>query len=522
MLPIVGPSSRRQDWTRNPHLGKEPRFDRDIEPRNVENARRSVSVSCSPPAVYVGRIRLSCPARRPSDTTTSSHGHGNLSFLRAVELAVTSRFVLVPAAALLVAACGGGDSREPTAGRTDPSTIPISEDPGQPVTPTAPSTSGQVPVGAVKRAPIDRDAPTDALAAGFNEAGFELLRTQPDDENVVFSPSSIGHALLMASAAADPRTADAIDEAFGLPRGSHDAWNALDQRMATAQGDDVTITIADRIWPAAGSEPDPAWLDLLAAEHGAGTEPLDFVGDPEASRQRINTWVDEQTKGLIPELLPEGFIEPRTVLVLTDTLYFKARWATPFGKYGPIDGSFTRLDGSTVDVQLMQELELADRRGAGDGFVGAEIPYVGDEFSMLVIVPDEGRFTEIRDGLDQAFLDEIDRTFTTGPYELQLPPWKTETQIDLLAWLNDIGAAPGSYPAISPDAFLDAAVHGANISVDDWGTVAAAATALGFEESGPPEPELVVAADQPFLYLIRHRDSGLVLFAGQVTDPTAA
>ncbi|MDQ3738294.1 MAG: serpin family protein [Actinomycetota bacterium] len=441
-----------------------------------------------------------------------------------------SRFLLLllPAAALLVAACDGGKSQETSPSTTGPSTTPISGnvalttpntvDPGSS---SRPSTTGQDPVDAVTRAPIDRNAPADALAAGFNEAGFDLLRTQPDDENVVFSPSSIGHALLMASAAADSDTADAIDEALGLPRGSHDAWNALDQRMAAAQGEDLTITIADRIWPRLGAEPDPAWLGLLAAQHGAGTEPLDLAGDPDASRQRINGWVDEQTKGLIPDLLPEDFIDPNTVLVLTDTLYFEARWEMPFGKYGPLDGSFTRLDGSTVDVELMQELELVDRRGEGDGFVGAEIPYVGDEFSMLVIVPDEGRFAEIRDGLDQAFLDQIDDTFSTGLYELRLPSWKTETQIDLLAWLTEIGAAPGSYPAIAPDAFLDAAVHGANISVDEWGTVAAAATALGFEESGAPAPELVVAADQPFLYLIRHRESGLVLFTGQVTDPMA-
>jgi serpin B len=140
---------------------------------------------------------------------------------------------------------------------------------------------------------------------------------------------------------------------------------------------------------------------------------------------------------------------------------------------------------------------------------------------MLVIVPEEGRFAELRDALDQAFLAEIDATFTTGPYELLIPAWETTTQIDLLDWLKRTGVAPGHYPAISPDAFLDAAVHGADIAVDEWGTVAAAATGLGFNESGPPEPELVVAADKPFLYLIRHRDSGLVLFVGQVTDPTA-
>jgi serpin B len=89
-----------------------------------------------------------------------------------------------------------------------------------------------------------------------------------------------------------------------------------------------------------------------------------------------------------------------------------------------------------------------------------------------------------------------------------------------MGWLTDLGVAPGFYPAISPNAYLAEAVHGADIAVDEWGTVAAAATALGFEESGPPEPELTIKANRPFLYLIRHRPTGLVLFGGQVTEPT--
>ncbi len=117
-------------------------------------------------------------------------------------------------------------------------------------------------------------------------------------------------------------------------------------------------------------------------------------------------------------------------------------------------------------------------------------------------------------------LDEIDSTFSTGPYELLLPKWDDHYQIDLLPWLASIGVAPGSYPKIDPEAVLGAAVHAADITVDEQGTVAAAATGLEFPTSGPPEPELTVAADKPFLYLIRHRSNGLVLFAGQVTNPT--
>jgi serpin B len=336
----------------------------------------------------------------------------------------------------------------------------------------------------------------------------------------VFSPASIGHALLMAAAAGDDTTRAAIESAFSLPEASHEAWNSLDHAIAGTQSDQVTVTIADRIWPRVGIEPDQQWVDLLTTQHGAEVVPLDYANEPEVSREVINSWVSERTEQLIPELLPDGFLHPQTVLVLTDTVYFAADWAQPFGKYGPVGGRFTTLDGAEVAVSFMRELELGDRRGVGDGYVGAEVPYAGDDYSMLVLVPDAGRYEELIGRLDQELLDEIDTAFTTGPYELLLPKWDDNYEIDLLDWLTDIGAARGSYPKIAPGAFLDAAVHAADIAVDEQGTVAAAATALGFEESGPPEPELVIAADRPFIYLIRHRDSGLVLFIGHVTDPS--
>jgi serpin B len=135
-------------------------------------------------------------------------------------------------------------------------------------------------------------------------------------------------------------------------------------------------------------------------------------------------------------------------------------------------------------------------------------------------VPEEGRFDQVRDALDQELLATIDETFEQGSYELLLPKWETTTNLDLLPWLTEAGAAPGNYPGIDPSAFLAGAVHGADIAVDEEGTVAAAATGLGFEESAAPVPEMIIAADRPYLYVIRHRPSGAVLFAGQMTDPS--
>lgn len=430
--------------------------------------------------------------------------------------------IAVPLAlvSLLIAACGTASSDA-----ADSSTVselaPTRSEPE--VSSTEPLQSGNLalPVTAgLQRAAAEADAPVEALAAGWNNAGFELLRRLPVDDNVVFSPTSIGHALLMAAAAGDDATRSAIESAFGLPDRAHEAWNSIDDAIATSQSNQLTVTIADRIWPRIGIEPDQQWVDLLAAQHGADVVPLDYINQPDASRAIINDWVSDRTDALIPELLPAGVIDPATVLVPNDAVYFAAEWATPFGKYGPVDGTFTTIDGDKVDVSFMQQLELDDRSGIGDGYVGAEMPHAGGEYSMLLLVPDAGRYNEVLDRLDQSLLDEIDNTFTTGPYELLVPQWDHSYQINLLDWLTDIGAAPGEYPNISPDAFLGAAVHAADIAVDEHGTVAAAATGLNFAMSEPSASELTVAADRPFIYLIRHRESGLVLFVGHVTDPT--
>lgn len=415
--------------------------------------------------------------------------------------------VIVVVLSLTAAACSNGGPGSQTVTTSDISPAGISFAPSEGVGRVIPPPS----------------APLDDLVSGLNDAGFDLLRSRPVDENIVFSPTSLGHALLMARAAGDAPTAAAIDDAFGLSEGlgPHQAWNLADGMITDSARaeDEIEVTIADRIWPRDDVTPSQDWIDLLAAQHGADVEAMDFAGDPVGSRQAINSWVSDQTEGLIPQLLPEGFIDGQTVLILTDAVYFAARWEAPFGKYPEITDMFTRLDGSLVETDYLRELELSDPRGAIDGVEGAEIPYVGGDFAMLLLVPDEGRFQDVRDRLSQDLLDEIDAMFTTGPYELVMPGWETSTTIDLIPWLTGLGIAPGSFPAISPAAFLDGGVHGADITVDEWGTVAAAATALGFAESGPPQPEITIRADRPFFYLIRHRPTGLVLFAGQVTDP---
>lgn len=339
------------------------------------------------------------------------------------------------------------------------------------------------------------------------------------------SPLSIGVAFGMADAGASGATADALTELFGFPVQGEDRWaafNALEQSVTAEGGDGPIVRLANRQFPEISFETVEGYDELLGRWFDAGIEPLPLQADSEASRERINAWVAERTEDLIPDLLPAGFLNNNSVLV--NALYLEADWARPFGKYPTEDATLTRLDDSTVTVPLMHELEVTGPAVATDAYAGTELPYEGDELSMLVIVPETGRFEEVEARLSTGLVSEIDGAATSGAVKLYLPRFERSTNLDLRDILEgqlgvtDLFGVAG-FEGIVPGITLEQAVHAADIAVDEVGTVAAATTALGFEERGPPEPDVTVRAERPFLYRIRHQPTGSVLFLRQLTDP---
>jgi serpin B len=368
----------------------------------------------------------------------------------------------------------------------------------------------------------------DELVRGINAVGYALygVAAEPDGADVVLSPLSIGIAFGMADVGATGEPAAALADLFAFPAEGEERWaafNALEQSV-TDVGEPV-VRLANRLFPDRSFALADGYDERLARWFGAGLEPLPLREESEPSRARINDWVAEQTEDLIPELLPAGFVHPNSVLVLVNALYLEADWALPFGKYPTSDEDFTRLDGSTVTVPLMHELELTGPAVQTDDYAATELPYEGDELSMLVIVPGEGRFADVESRLGAELIQEIDAAATTGPVEVFLPRFDSDASLDLRAAMEDGLGVEGLFDVTGWDGIgegirLEAAVHAANISVDEQGTVAAAATALGFEDSGPGEPDITVRADRPFLYLIRHIPTGAVLFIGRVLDPS--
>ena len=211
-------------------------------------------------------------------------------------------------------------------------------------------------------------------------------------------------------------------------------------------------------------------------------------------------------------------------LILVNTVYLKADWAQPFLAELTTDDEFTTADGSTVTTPFMHDREPTSRRFVRlEAADAVELPYEGGELAMWLIVPRE------TDGLDgvEASLDadtfaNLRETAVDGLVDLTMPKWEQALPpTDLFEWLCPLDFCPGAaFAAIAPDIAISGALHGAEVIVDEKGTEAAAATALSFDESGPPSAELTVVADRPFTWAIVHEDTGALLFVGRLLDPS--
>ena len=450
--------------------------------------------------------------------------------------------------------------------------VAIADKDGQPwVGPaTGPDTAISLALADVPRAAADPAAAKGA-AASINAFGLDLehrLVTDKSldlgDRNVVFSPTSIVLALAMARAGARGETAAQMDKVIHAAGWDSlaDGVNALDQALTSRNATwndgegpkDLILRLANAPFGQQGWTIDPGYLDALASSFGAGLRSVDYAADPDAARKTINAWVKDRTGGRIPELLSADDVTSTTRLMLVNAIYLKAQWSTWFDDGATKALPFTRQDGSRVDVPMMtryggMELPYAH----GDGWQATELRYLSPtgahQLAMTFILPKD--LAPFEAGLTEAKLKQIVAAVATGPkamdcpgvpadqqdagcyaYDLILsvPRFGIETRANLNKLLIDLGM-PLAFDSGAADfsgihtpgpLYIGTVVHQANIDVDEKGTEAAAATAVGMDTGGGPTPvkDITLRLDHPFLFYVRDVDTGVVLFMGRVMDPS--
>ena len=232
---------------------------------------------------------------------------------------------------------------------------------------------------------------------------YEALHSQ--DGNLVFSPYSISLALAMTYAGARNGTESQMAKAmqFNLPQDQlHPAFNALDLVLANegkaqgSNGQPMQLNIANALWAEQTYSFQQAYLDLIAKNYGAGIQLADFIKNFDPVRLQINSWVSNQTKNKINDLLAPGSVNSSTRMVLVNAIYFKADWAVPFDANNTSDSTFNLLDGSQSQVKMMNNGELTLSYTKGEGYQAVELPYNGNTAAMDIIMPDRRKLSKLR------------------------------------------------------------------------------------------------------------------------------
>ncbi len=369
-----------------------------------------------------------------------------------------------------------------------------------------------------------------AVVKGNNEAALDLYgRLRKQEGNLFFSPFSISTALAMTYAGARGETADQMADVlrFGLEQGRlHPAFAALvEDLQAAKEKKGYELSVANALWGQEGFEFLADFLGLVRESYGAGLNEVDFKGAAEEARKTINAWVEKQTRDKIKDLIKPGVLGALTRLVLTNAIYFKGDWASQFDPKRTADAPFTLAGGDKVNVPMMsQKAEFGYMDG--DGFQALELPYVGEELSMVVLLPAAGGVKALEDRLTPENVAAWTKGLGKVELTVFLPKFKMTWQTELAPVLGAMGmgdafsAARADFSGMTgrKDLFISNVIHKAFVEVNEEGTEAAAATAVVMKLTAVARP-LVFRADHPFLFLIRDTRSGGILFMGRVMNP---
>ena len=376
--------------------------------------------------------------------------------------------------------------------------------------------------------PRDLTVGERAIAAANTGFGLELLRELHESEtepNLFISPLSASMALGMTLNGARGETETAMRRALGFEGMDANSINAAYAGLIAqlrARDPKVEFRLANSVWHERSFTIEAAFLESARTHFDAEVRALDFAS-PDAPRV-ISGWAEDATGGRIKDLIQS--IDPLEKLFLVNAVYFKAPWTTPFEPNATRDGPFRTAGGATVQVPLMSR--DGGFRFLRDGDVEVvEMPYADSAFGMIALMPAEGRTL---DALVATLTPERwsgwMQALAPGRLMLTLPKFR----FDYGRKLNDALSALGMGIAFVPrqadftgisserdDLHISRVEHKTFIDVHELGTEAAAATAVGVAVTSLPP---TMRFDRPFLFAIRERSTGTILFLGRIGDPS--
>jgi serpin B len=359
--------------------------------------------------------------------------------------------------------------------------------------------------------------------------GVSLLQRSTSDKNRAISPYSIHSGLMLARIGAKGETARQLDSVLSAVPYSAEVlstYSALNSKVLSSQ-EEVSVSLANSIWITDRGDFTPEFTRDTSAGFSAKSERIDFTQSEDA-RQTINSWVSEQTKKLIPNLIPSGAITKNTIATLVNALHFKASWRTPFSEKATKDEQFWITPTTPVMTSMMHTTESLGYFENKE-WQGVQVEYVGAGYSYVVLVPKRRLSVgEVSSKLSAKLISEAHLSSTRARVTLSLPRHSIREAQDVATSLQGMGikvpfSAEADFSGMTSEPTTISSVqHESVVIVDEKGTEAAAATAVLMMKTAAiinPEPPKEVKADRPFVFAIMHSETKAPLFLGIVGDP---
>lgn len=372
------------------------------------------------------------------------------------------------------------------------------------------------------------------IASATNQFAFELYLNLKDNAgNIFFSPFSLSTAMAMTYEGARGQTAQEIKQVFHYPESLEVMREEFAEiiNLINKKDKKYELRTANALWAQKAYPLLTEYVSPVEKYYGGKVSDLDFARETENSRLIINHWVEEQTNNRIKDLIPPGVLNQLTRLVLTNAIYFKGNWENQFPPGNTREEEFMVTPEKKVKVPMMSIREKRFNYLENDELQLVELPYAGQEISMLVLLPKKD-LKSLEPGLTAEKLNEYKKQLRSEKIDIYLPKFKFETKY-MMGGKKGILGRMGMPTAFSPaeadfsgingrrDFYLSEVVHQAFVEVNEEGTEAAAATGLVVGVTMVVK-KLVFRADHPFIFIIQDRATGNILFMGRVVDPSAS
>ena len=365
---------------------------------------------------------------------------------------------------------------------------------------------------------------------------FELYReSAPSNQtNVMLSAWSVRQAFGLLLPGANEEGRSALSETLGFATDLDVALNSmnilndeLNDRQLPEENDQAPLILrsANSIWVAEGNELKADYLDLISEHLDAGIYEIDFKNRPDQASEAINAWVETQTEDRIKDLIPLNAITSNTKSILTNAVYFKAPWQTPFKEYFTQDGPFTTETGEEVMAALMKGEQYA-AAAIVDGVQVLTLPFRGHLMAITFLMPTDGTLNELESELTAERWDELLNPRVDELRIVTLPKFKFETSIPNMSdyFMDQATRVLFEKPIIdqifkNDPLTVSKVMHKSFIEINETGGEAAAATAIMTASPSVPEYGPEVVLDRAFLFAIHDQATGAILFFGKVGNP---